>query len=155
MIAQVLEDAWSSGRLRVWRNDQLMLRHDMLACYVRITVDADGRGWTCGVEQRPGTVIGVQTTSGIRYDNDKGAVITIKKPRWEFDRADVEALLASPGNDHKRGPKALKRTIAEICPNYEALGTGAVMKQVGEWLQNQNKPVPSRDRFERAMGRRK
>ena len=36
----------SSGQLRVWRDNRLMRRHDMLAFTVHITVDADGRGWT-------------------------------------------------------------------------------------------------------------
>ena len=153
-MPRAIEQAWGDGRLRVWRDGRLIgnrTRRSRFSCTSQLTpTDAAA----CSVEQRPGTVIGVRTPSCIRYDRDKGAVITVKKPRWEFDRAGVEALLAPSGNDRKRARRALLAAIVKVCPDYEDMGTGVVMKQVGDWLKSQGKPVPGRDTFDRAMGRR-
>jgi hypothetical protein len=102
-IARLLEAAWSDGRVRVWRDDRLMAPHDMLCFCVHIVVDADGRGFVCSVEPRPGTVTPAGAFKHIYYPPEGGAVAVTARLRWEFDRADVEALPASLQDVARKG----------------------------------------------------
>jgi hypothetical protein len=90
VVAKLLEDAWCEGRLRIWRDGRRMRRHEMMAYYVHIDIDADDGEWVCSIEQRHGTGISVPW-GHIKYTKD-GSVMVTKRPRWELSRENVEDI---------------------------------------------------------------
>jgi hypothetical protein len=82
--------------------------------------------------------------------------------RWEFDESEVAMLLPHRGVDDqpRRTGSRMQRLIRQIADEkwpdgWEHIGTGQIIKTVGEELENRRSRVPSPTTFQRALGRRK
>jgi hypothetical protein len=82
---------------------------------------------------------------------------------WQVDLHEIDALKPSEhrpeDKSRKRGSRnqeAIKQTASEKWPHgYESVETGEIIKAVGDSLKARGIPVPKRDTFLRALGRRK
>ena len=82
---------------------------------------------------------------------------------WQVDLHEIDALKSSEhrpeDKSRKRGSRkqeAIKQTASEKWPHgYESVETGEIIKAVGDSLKARGIPVPKRDTFLRALGRRK
>jgi hypothetical protein len=74
--------------------------------------------------------------------------------RKQFDKLYPPAAPSAP--KASRAQDLIRRIAADEWPGgYEHVGTAAIIKRVGDKLQEMDEPVPKRDVFLRALGRRK
>jgi hypothetical protein len=81
--------------------------------------------------------------------------------RWEFDEREVAALLPPPSAADRprrigsREQRMIRRMVDKKLPGWRDMSTSQIMKDIGDKLKDKGIPVPGRDTFERALGRRK
>ena len=140
--------AMRGNECRLWCNDSPVATKIKLTLAVEARAEPDGR-WGA-------TIVSIAREA---WEHPRDYYL------WEFDDNEVAALLPPPSDraaddeprrTGSREQDLIRQIADEKWPDgWEYIGTGQIMKIVGNKLKERGLPVPKRDVFLRALGRRK